>query len=300
MVWFSRKDLPEVLTIMKLIIVLIILLSLVNSQPTLAYEVYTHEHISEAALKASDLTLEPKLLSHIGLKPSSDETQKFIDRFFQPKTMLELIQYGAEQEDDAYGSRFLHHFYDPLPSHAPALAVSDPRIFVSTLFFGPVLSRFGKTRAEARRVYRQYMEEGSTQGRKPELVGGGLLRSRGGWAEVVAMRKHEDKAFTDERVLGSGEFVATLLQEADKHVRERWVARLSPQTLATYVEHACDSAGVSAQALSNGGRGREVSQLHMLLAHQLVKEQGLSLAETARHLGVTTSAICKALRKEVR
>src|SRR5581483_12285742 len=42
-----------------------------------------------------------------------------------------------------------------------------------------VLSRFGKTRAEARRTYRHYVAEGVPQGRRPELVGGGLLRSRG-------------------------------------------------------------------------------------------------------------------------
>ena len=162
------------------------------------------------------------------------------------------------------------------------------------------LTRFGKNRAAARHVYHQYLEEGSTQGRKPALGGGGRLRSRGGWAEVVARRKHHDKAVTEERVLGSGEFVERLLQEADKQMRERGVARRRPQGVVTYVEQTCANAGGSAQALGNGGRGREVSQLRTLLAHQLVKEQGLSLAEAARHLGVTTSAICTAVQKEAR
>ena len=161
-----------------------------------------------------------------------------------------------------------------------------------------VLVRFGKTQAEARRTYRHYIEEGRTQGRRPELVGGGLLRSRGGWAEVVAMRKHGDKEVTDERVLESGEFVATLLREADARVRERWATRPRPQAVAVYVEQRCDKAGVSVQALRQGSRSYRVSKVRAILARELVNDQGLSLAETARQLGVTTSAICKALQKE--
>ncbi len=161
-----------------------------------------------------------------------------------------------------------------------------------------VLARFGKTRAEAQGTYRHYMEEGLPQGRRPELVGGGLLRSRGGWAAVVAMRKHGDREFTDDRVLGSGEFVATLVREADERVRERWAARPHPQAVAAYVEHECSTAGVSVQALRQGGRGHGVSQVRTRLARQLVKDQGRSLAETARYLGVTTAAICKALQKD--
>ena len=161
-----------------------------------------------------------------------------------------------------------------------------------------VLARFGKTRAEAQRAYRHYIEEGIPQGRRPELVGGGLLRSRGGWAEVVAIRKRGEREFTDERVLGSGEFVATLLREADARLRERWGTRSSPQVRAAYVEQECSKADVSVQALRQGNRGRKVSQVRTILARQLVKEQGLSLAETARQLGVTTAAICKALQRD--
>ena len=40
-----------------------------------------------------------------------------------------------------------------------------------------VLSWFGKKEGEARRAYRQYVEEGIGQRRRPELVGGGLVRS---------------------------------------------------------------------------------------------------------------------------
>lgn len=51
-----------------------------------------------------------------------------------------------------------------------------------------VLGWFGETAGRAKRAYRQYMADGSKPGRRPELVGGGLIRrSRGGWSEVVAL-----------------------------------------------------------------------------------------------------------------
>jgi len=46
---------------------------------------------------------------------------------------------------------------------------------------GYVLSYFGKSLREAQKRYLQYIESGIEQGRRPELVGGGLIRSLGGW-----------------------------------------------------------------------------------------------------------------------
>jgi REP element-mobilizing transposase RayT len=46
-----------------------------------------------------------------------------------------------------------------------------------------VLSYFGKEKRKAIRAYRKFTEEGKGQGRRPELVGGGLIRSLGGWSQ---------------------------------------------------------------------------------------------------------------------
>ena len=51
-----------------------------------------------------------------------------------------------------------------------------------------VLSFFGNG-SNARRNYVRYVERGVGLGQRPELVGGGLIRSLGGWSEVLALRK---------------------------------------------------------------------------------------------------------------
>jgi hypothetical protein len=44
-----------------------------------------------------------------------------------------------------------------------------------------VLQLFGKSQYAARKKYRDFVEKGICQGRNPEMTGGGLLRSIGGW-----------------------------------------------------------------------------------------------------------------------
>jgi hypothetical protein len=46
-----------------------------------------------------------------------------------------------------------------------------------------VLSYFGDSLRSARKKYLAYVESGMNQGRRPELVGGGLVRSLGGWSD---------------------------------------------------------------------------------------------------------------------
>jgi hypothetical protein len=52
-----------------------------------------------------------------------------------------------------------------------------------------VLRLFGKKVLVARKAYRAYVKKGITQGRRPELVGGGLIRSAGGWSVIKTMRR---------------------------------------------------------------------------------------------------------------
>ena len=73
---------------------------------------------------------------------------------------------------------------------------------------------FGEKVPAARKAYRVYVEKGIAQGRRPELVGGGLIRSAGGWSAVQAMRHAQDHMKSDERILGDGEFTQFVLDRA--------------------------------------------------------------------------------------
>ena len=70
---------------------------------------------------------------------------------------------------------------------------------------GYVLSLFGNG-GSGKSSYMEFVKNGIDAGRRPELVGGGLIRSLGGWAEVLALRARGERQIFDQRVLGDGEF----------------------------------------------------------------------------------------------
>ena len=78
-----------------------------------------------------------------------------------------------------------------------------------------VLGFFGKRRPDARKQYRQFVKNGIQQGRRPELTGGGILRSVGGWKALSALRDEAVRVKGDERILGDTDFVEAVLKEAD-------------------------------------------------------------------------------------
>jgi len=66
-----------------------------------------------------------------------------------------------------------------------------------------VLAYFGKRIGVARKGYRSYVEKGIILGKRPELVGGGLIRSLGGWDDVKKMRlSGQDRIKSDQRIPG--------------------------------------------------------------------------------------------------
>jgi REP element-mobilizing transposase RayT len=163
---------------------------------------------------------------------------------------------------------------------------------------GYVLQRFGKKENDAISAYREYVSAGVEQGERPELVGGGLIRSMGGWSEVKAMRLAGIHELADDRILGSGEFVEQIIKESEGNVRLQFAGADKKEQIDKVIQQTCNKAGIHIKELQAGGRRRQIALVRKKLIQILVKEAGVPLAETARHLGVSTSAISKSLMRE--
>jgi len=157
-----------------------------------------------------------------------------------------------------------------------------------------VLSYFWHKRGHSISGYEEFVQEGISQGKRPELVGGGLIRSLGGWAQVVSLRRKGIEASSDHRVLGSSEFVENLLSEADE--QERKTLRLSSKVLdlESMVKEITEGEGLTESELRSGSRQNKVSKVRRLLCQLAVRKMGYPGAEVARFLGVTTSAVVRA------
>jgi hypothetical protein len=158
-----------------------------------------------------------------------------------------------------------------------------------------VLAWFGQSQTAAIRAYRTYVAEGIAQGRRPELVGGGLVRSLGGWAEVQAVRQRGQPVLTDPRILGTGAFVEDIIQAGDERLREVHGREDRLHAARAAIAEECRKAEVSVQELRLGSRRHPLPNLRVRLAVRAIEEWGLSLADAARELGVSTSGIAKAL-----
>ena len=90
--------------------------------------------------------------------------------------------------------------------------------------------------------------------------------------------------------------MATVLREAEERIRRQLMVRQNQSGIAEAIDRVCRQAGVSARELKAGSRRRPVSKIRALLAQRLVAEFRLSLAEVARQLGVSPSAIAKSLQ----
>jgi len=160
-----------------------------------------------------------------------------------------------------------------------------------------VLRWFGQKDGAAKKAYSYYVAKGIDQGRRPELVGGGLIRSLGGWSAVKALRRTGDRELSDDRILGGGEFVDRIIKEAEARIKYQLPGIDHSEKIDKFILKICKNEKVPIEEIQGGSRRRKASKVRARIAMGLVKTLGVTLAETARLLGVSTSAISKIIKR---
>jgi REP element-mobilizing transposase RayT len=117
-----------------------------------------------------------------------------------------------------------------------------------------VLSQFSGTRRTALNEYRRFVREGAGQGTVKELTGGGLIRSQGGWSQVLSNQRRGKTEEFDQRILGGGDFVQRILKEAEERQVRQHKHQRSGKTLQKIIEEECAKSGISRTELEGGGR----------------------------------------------
>jgi len=162
-----------------------------------------------------------------------------------------------------------------------------------------ILQFFGSREGSAKREYLTYLESEMKVDREQELTGGGLVRSHGGWSNVLSMRKQGLREMGDERILGSGEFVQTILDQAEEELKHQFSGKERLERMRRDIDEMCRKSGISVEMLRSGRCRRPLPVLRRELAKRFVEEYGVSLAETARQSGVTTNAVYAMLKRLV-
>jgi hypothetical protein len=160
-----------------------------------------------------------------------------------------------------------------------------------------VLGRFGQREGAARRAYRAFVEEGLSRGRRPELTGGGLIRSFGGWEAVEQARRSGERQAYDERILGGGDFVARTLKEAEEAERDRSRLRREGWTPERVLRRAGEAAKVRPSMILGGGKRPALALGRALACKWMIQDLGMKGADAARFLGISQPAATVASRR---
>jgi putative transposase len=157
-----------------------------------------------------------------------------------------------------------------------------------------ILLHFGDTLRVARRRYREFVKDGVEQGRRPELRGGGLVRSAGGNKAGLLGRNKEEREKGDERILGSGDFVSRMLHESYRESEKRALKR---PALETITEKVITRLCISPAALFSGGRNKQVSDARSVISYLAITEAGYMQKEVGDYLNVSRIAVRNSLMK---
>jgi REP element-mobilizing transposase RayT len=158
---------------------------------------------------------------------------------------------------------------------------------------GSILGGFAPRPGRARLAYRAFVGAGLRQGRRPELQGGGLVRSLGGWAAVQALRRGREHYAADERVLGSPAFVEALQRE----LAARPTERRPTVSLATLVARVCATVHLPPTALQEGSRRTVVCRAREGIAYLALEVLGYPAPRLVALLGVRPPSIHRAAQR---
>ncbi|MBM4333822.1 MAG: transposase [Deltaproteobacteria bacterium] len=155
---------------------------------------------------------------------------------------------------------------------------------VSFLAKEDILGQFGSRLKSAIKKYESYLAERVNKFKPGELSGGGLIRSRGGLSGKIGRLREEEKEGFDDRILGSGDFVESVLKDADSKKVEK-------VSLEEVMGHVIEKTGVRAGDIFSRSQVRQEVKARALYCYLAKERCGVSGAQLMKQLGLTSGAI---------
>lgn len=160
-----------------------------------------------------------------------------------------------------------------------------------------VLKRFGNNLGESRKAYKSFVFDGVAMGRRPDLTGGGLLRSVGGWRELRSAREADMFFESDERILGDSDFVGSALQAAEDEFEKRTRFRREKVDLDKLIVLAAKVLEMDAKDVCSAGKQRQHVRARSLLCFWAVREIGMTEVALAKLLQISQPAVAQSVSR---
>jgi putative transposase len=139
--------------------------------------------------------------------------------------------------------------------------------------------------------YRRFVEEGVHLGKRSDLTGGGLIRSSGGWANVLEMKRRKLFQKSDERILGDGDFVRDVPARAEEQMEGKGI------NLDTAAERVCQVMKIAKREICMPGKERRRVHARSLFCYFAAREVGISQTELCRLLKLSPTAVTFSVKR---
>jgi len=160
-----------------------------------------------------------------------------------------------------------------------------------------VLALYGKSIRASRRAYLNFVSKGIAFGRRPDLVGGGLIRSIGGWSALSAMLSSHLRVISDERILGSSDFVESVLKHANEVYEQKTLAKAKGIDLNALIDAAANYFEINAEIINGASKQRAACRARSIVCYLAVERLRLVGAQLARQMNLTPSAVSKLISR---
>ncbi len=115
---------------------------------------------------------------------------------------------------------------------------------------------------------------------------------------MLSLRRRGMRMASDERILGGGEFVERLMEEAQEREKETLRLRRQVHGLGDLAKEVAEAEGITVERLRSGDRTRRVSRARRSFCRTAIEGMRYPAAEVARYLGITTSGVARAAKTE--
>jgi len=162
---------------------------------------------------------------------------------------------------------------------------------------GEILKRFGTNKIKAIKEYIEFMTDAKDAGKREDLTGGGLIRSAGGWRDVLSLRKSKQIWQSDERILGDGGFVEDVLRKSEEEMIRKERLRKDGWDIKKLEERACELLGINEGDIRMQSKRTKISQARSLVMYWGYTELGIQGLELARYFSITKASVSEAVRR---
>ena len=150
-----------------------------------------------------------------------------------------------------------------------------------------VLLRFDEDLSLAVLKYEDFVSEGIAAGKRPDLTGGGLVRSAGGWQSLLSNRRSDEYRKGDERILGDSDFVEEVLRAAEERMDNKNVYRQMGRDLDWLALMVANLLNVDVAELWHGGKKSLTVQARSLVCYWATQELGMTATSLGKRLKIS-------------